>query len=210
MIDIFLKAKHWQLFLLVVGVPIIFQFVFMGYFFGIFLHTQEQPDPSSIMSMFILFPLLGIITGGVLFGWQWSIAIGLQKLVPENVSMKITRFKVFFFIPIVYMICILLFMMIFMSGIISGLPEQTDPPLEAIFGAMFLIVPLHLFSMFCIFYVMYFVAKTLKTVELQRKVSFGDFAGEFFLIWFNFIGFWILQPRINRLYNGEGINFDET
>lgn len=63
---------------------------------------------------------------------------------------------------------------------------------------MLIIVPLHLLSMFGILYSIYFSAKTFKTVELQRNVQFSDFAGEFFLIWFYFIGVWIIQPKINQ------------
>ena len=69
----------------------------------------------------------------------------------------------------------------------------------SIFTGFAVIFPLHIFSMFCIFYCLYFVAKTIKTIELQRQVTFSDFAGEFFLIWFFFIGVWILQPRINKM-----------
>jgi hypothetical protein len=58
--------------------------------------------------------------------------------------------------------------------------------------------------MFCIFYCFYFTAKVLKTVELQKPVTFNDYAGEFFLIWFFPIGIWFIQPRINRLFNGTG------
>jgi hypothetical protein len=31
-------------------------------------------------------------------------------------------------------------------------------------------------------------------------VSFYDFSGPFFLLWFFPIGIWIIQPRINRLF----------
>jgi len=53
--------------------------------------------------------------------------------------------------------------------------------------------------MYCIFYLMYKAAKTIKTAEVQKPVSFGDFAGEFFLLWFFPIGIWFLQPKINKL-----------
>jgi hypothetical protein len=46
---------------------------------------------------------------------------------------------------------------------------------------------------------MAFAAKTLKTIELERKAKFPEYAGEFMLIWFSVIGYWILQPRINKL-----------
>jgi hypothetical protein len=67
-----------------------------------------------------------------------------------------------------------------------------------LFGFIFI---LHLLSMFGIFYSLYFVAKTIKTVELQTKVSFSDFAGEFLLIWFFPIGIWVVQPKINKMIN---------
>jgi uncharacterized membrane protein len=130
------------------------------------------------------------------FGWFWSVAIGLQKKLPENVTMKVKKFKVFFFIPMVYIFCIIIFMSFTISGLMNGGGEPNVGFLGGIFA---IIVPLHLFSMFCIFYTLYFVAKTFKTVELQREVKFSDFAGEFFMIWFYPIGIWIIQPKINKM-----------
>ena len=49
------------------------------------------------------------------------------------------------------------------------------------------------------------MAKTIKTAEQKRKLDFGDFAGEFFLMWFFMIGVWILQPKINRM-SEENLN----
>jgi hypothetical protein len=58
----------------------------------------------------------------------------------------------------------------------------------------------NLFSTFCFFYCVYFNAKSLKSVELQRPVTFSDYAGEFFLICLSPIGVWIIQPRINEMF----------
>jgi hypothetical protein len=69
---------------------------------------------------------------------------------------------------------------------------------------MAVILPLHLFSMFCIFYCLYFNAKALKAVEWRRPVTFGDYAGEFFLLWFFPLGIWFIQPRINQLFRNDG------
>lgn len=68
---------------------------------------------------------------------------------------------------------------------------------------MKLIMPVHLVAMVCIIYCMYFMARALKVVELQRPVTFGDFAGEFFLLLFYPIGIWLIQPRINILFNNK-------
>ena len=81
----------------------------------------------------------------------------------------------------------------------SLMANGSEPSGILIGGLIAVIVPLHLFSIFCIFYSVYFVAKTFKTVELQREVTFSDFVGEFFMLWFYPIGIWIIQPKINKM-----------
>ena len=46
---------------------------------------------------------------------------------------------------------------------------------------------------------LYFCSKTIKTVELQKEVFFGEFIGDFFGLWFYPIGIWFIQPKINKL-----------
>jgi hypothetical protein len=209
MIDIFLKAKHWQLFLVMIGIPIAFQF----YSFSKIWEIQSSSEPklgnegfSEVLNeqfiqneqftQFAFFTYVMIFCGLVFFGWFWSIAIGLQKNISPDIKMKVKKFKILFFIPLGYF----LLLMLYMDGLFSGMPNSGFLNSGWIVA---IILPLHLFSMFCIFYSMYFVAKTIKTVELQRKVGFGDFAGDFFLLWFYFIGIWIIQPKVNRFYGKE-------
>jgi hypothetical protein len=194
----FLRAKHWQLFLLTFGLPLIFQIIMMGTVFS-GLGNGTEPDSTILLSLFSLFPVLMIILTGTFFGWFWSIAIGLQNKIPANVKMKTSKFKVFFFIPITYMLLISISMGTAMSGMFES---GEEPNIGLVAGSMAIILPLHLFSMFCIFYCLYFVSKTFKTVELQRETTFSDFAGEFFLIWFYPIGIWIVQPKINKMVDG--------
>lgn len=112
--------------------------------------------------------------------------------------MKVKKFKIFFFIPVIYLTLIITFMTVmFSSNVLNTL--NNNPPAVGFFIGFMLIFPIHIFAMFCIFYSLYFVAKTLKTAELQREVTFSDFVGEFFLAWFFPIGVWILQPRINKM-----------
>ncbi len=195
MTERFLRAKHWQLFLLIFGIPIIFQMLLMGSMFSN-LATKTSPDPEIMFNYLKYFPIIMILFLAFYFGWFWSVAIGLQKKVPENVTMKVKKFKIFFFIPMVYILCFMIFFAFTMDGLINNRSE----PNAGLIGSMFaIIIPLHLFSMFCIFYTLYFVAKTFKTVELQREVKFSDFAGEFFMIWLYPIGIWIIQPKINKM-----------
>ena len=195
MIERFLKAKHWQLFTLMLGIPILFQIIMMGTMFSN-INSETNPDPTEMFNLMKFFPIIMILSMGIFFGWFWSIAIGLQKKVPGNIKMKTKKFKIFFFILLVYIFSISLFI----GGIFSGIMQNGTEPSGGFVGGMVgVILPLHLLSMFGIFYSMYFVAKTLKTVELQKEVSFGDFAGEFFMLWFYFVGIWILQPKINKM-----------
>lgn len=177
------------------GLPIIFQ---LYTFFTLFLNIEDTThgDPEVFFDVFTVFPIIMLVFTLIFFGWFWSIAIGLQKQIPTDIKMKVTRFKIMFFIPLFY---ILLFV-VFFEGILSNWFSNFLPE-SAAFVAI--LVPLHLFSMFCVFYSMYFVAKTIKTAELQKKVGFGDFAAEFFLLWFYIIGVWFIQPKVNRLYRGE-------
>jgi hypothetical protein len=194
----FLRAKHWHLFLLTFGIPMIFQVIMMGTMFAS-IGNGTGSEPSIFLNFFDVFPVLMIIFVGTFFGWLWSIATGLQGKIPANVKMKTGKFKVFFFIPITYLLLISISMGTVMSGMFGS---GEEPNVGLIASSMAIIIPLHLFSMFCIFYCLYFVSKTLKTVELQRETTFSDFAGEFFLIWFYPIGIWLVQPKINKMVDG--------
>ena len=165
------------------GLPLIFQFVAMASIMS-----------SQILTItFVVFPIMMVFFIGLFFGWFYALGTNLHKKLPAAVTMNLTRFKIFLFIPVVYMLFISVFMFGMFSNISSG--GQPNPAIFAV------IVPLHFFSMFCIFYCLYFNAKALKTVEWQKPVTFSDFAGEFFLIWLFPIGIWIIQPRINKLFD---------
>lgn len=60
------------------------------------------------------------------------------------------------------------------------------------------------------FYVLYaflhflaFPAKMLVSIEKNKEASFGEYIGTFFLILFVPIGIWIIQPRINKIVQGD-------
>ena len=143
MTDKFLKAKHWQLFLFTFGIPIVIQFIMMGLMISN-LGKETNTDPTMIFSYLNFFPIMMLVFLGVLFGWFWSVAIGLQSKIPENVKMKVKKFKVLFFIPMVYMLLIILFMGISMNQLIT----IENEPNGALVGILLAIVlPIHFLSM---------------------------------------------------------------
>ena len=143
----FLTLKHWQLFGLIIGLPMVFQFITLG-------SVISSNDPKALS---FFFPILMILFIGLFFGWFYALGTNLHKKLPAAVTMNLTRFKIFLFIPVVYM----LFISVFMFGMFSNISLGGQPN-PAIFAV---IVPLHFFSMFCIFYCLYFNTKALKTVE---------------------------------------------
>ena len=163
------------------------------------LNESRMNQPEQFFDAISFMPLIMAVYIFGLMGWFYSIAIGLQRKIPEPYKMKINRFKIFFYIPVVY-ISVFIFAIVMMFGNYSLGLNVTPNLLGTIFA---LVVPIHIFSAFCMFYIMYFVSKTIKTVELQREVTFSDYAGEFFMLWFYFIGVWILQPKINKMADLE-------
>lgn len=207
---IFLRAKHWQLFLVIFALPMIF---YIGIFVNMFatmavnIETNAVPNPAMMFSWFKWFPVLIVVVIGTLLAWEWSIVMGLQKFIPVGVKMKTSLFKVFFFSPVVYFIILGIFMVQMFNGAFfqavngGGVPPSGPP--TGLLIAVVIILPLHFYSIFCMFYIIFFAAKTLRTAELQREVTFSDFVGEFFMLMFYFVGVWLIQPRINKLYNSD-------
>ena len=201
MINKFLNAKHWQLFTLMFGIPILLQVLTMISMFSN-IDSNGNPDQTGMLSMIKIFPIIMLLYVGLFFGWFWSIGIGLQKYIPTDIKMKIKKFKIFFFIPLTY----ILFLVVTIGTAFYGISSGSNAVGGIVGKMLFVVIPMHLFSMFCIFYLLYFVSKTIKTTELKQTVTFSDFIGEFFMIWFFPIGIWFIQPRINKIVSEKSTN----
>lgn len=208
MISKFLKAKHWQLFVLMFGIPLIVQGISMVRLFKIFLLMEQNGDVSpeimfsSVSSLFGIMMIGAVLISVVVLGWFWSIGIGLQTKIPDEIKMKTGLFKAALIFPAVYLLLFLgIFGFVFYnieSLVMIGASSQI----------IFMIFPLHFLAMIAMIYSLVFIAKTIKTAETQRRVEFGDYIGEFFMVWFLPIGIWILQPKINEIYEYEAENHE--
>lgn len=174
--NILLKLKHWQLFSLTWGA-------------GILLNIFSIADPMLVIR---LLPVIMLLFAFGTFGWIWAIATGFSEKLPPGADFNVGRFKAIFAIPVVYILLICTGLAFVFFGGNSDILGEAG-------GFVAVIILLHLISMVCIFYGIRFAAKTLRSAELGREAHFSDYVGEFFLIWFSIIGYWILQPRINKL-----------
>ena len=189
MIKLFLKAKHWQLFLLLFVIPFLLNIAFVIRM----VLSFQMGDPNQLNILFRnIWPayMLILIAMGTLYAWFWSIAIGLNDKIPPSVTLKTKWFRIAFFFTILYFISYMAFFYNVLSREFQYIQYFSY------------ILPIHFIAMFCLLYLIYFVAKTFKTIELQREVRFSDFIAEFFLFWFNFVGVWVLQPKINQITEG--------
>jgi len=175
--------------MLLFGIPVIFHISALIIIFS----TQNG------QIALIGFPLMLLFFMAVYFGWLYTLGSNLVSKLPDTVRMSLTKFRIFLLVPVLYILLLFIFMAVFFTTKTSG-SELGPPP---VFGYIALIIPVHLFSMFCIFYCMYFISKALKVVELQKAVTSSDYIGDFLLFWFFPLGVWILQPRINKLFNTE-------
>jgi hypothetical protein len=145
-------------------------------------------------------PVIMLIYAGTLLSWIWSMGKNLATKLPAGFTMNATRLRNFLIVPAVYFFLVMLIIETAAAGEIN--PTYDVLPLYIAGGVLMIL--LHFFSVFCIFYGIYFVAKSLKSVQLGREAELGEYIGEFFLLWFWFIGVWIIQPKINRLFDQPG------
>jgi hypothetical protein len=186
MIDQFLKAKHWQIFSITIGAPLLLQMAF-GVYLVLHFGAADDPSEEAIFNSFkVVFALMFVFIAFIL-GYFWSIGYGLQKLVPEDLKSNLKFFLLSLVLPYIYF---LIYQLVFLEAFMSG---NFDMRILSI------IAPFQIVAMAGVLYSIYFMAKTFKTAEVQKKVTFNDFAGEFFMLLFFPIGIWIIQPRINRM-----------
>lgn len=198
MINFFLRAKHWQLFLLMFALPMVFNMIFIG---STISKAVVNDDPKELFLIFNWFPLILIIGMFGIFGWVISVGIGLHKYVPKSAGMKLNTFKIFMGITV----CYLLFLFIWMSSLFTEMTihaaNDTQPDLSSL-KWLAIIVPLHFFSIFAMIYAVWFNAKSFKSIELGKEAYSSDYIGHCVLFWLSFIGIWIIQPKINMIVEG--------
>ncbi|SRR5713101_6930298 len=173
---LFLRAKHWQIFLLLFAVPTVAEFATIG-FVKTNIRFWSDLNGATLLSLGAM--LLSLLC---FLAWYWSMGSFLTSIVDSELKLNQGFFRFALLYPLLYV------PIFFWFALTPGL------------GSAAFIIPLHLFCMFCLFYGLYFVSKNLVMAETGKPASFYNYAGPFFLIWFFPIGIWFIQPRLNQLY----------
>lgn len=111
-----LRLKHWQLFLLTIGLPI------LADIFGI-----SGPGRSGTVDV-----IIGLVTVSGVFGWIWAIANELHIKLPDKENFKLWRFRLLFFIALTILVWV------FWTFLITRTRTDSEFPI------IFLTVPIYL------------------------------------------------------------------
>ncbi|KXX70895.1 hypothetical protein [Flammeovirga sp. SJP92] len=190
---ILLRAKHWQIFLMMYGILILLKIRFLVYLF-LEATLGLEIDAFRFYDLIKYIPFILIVCIVVFYGWLASVGFRFQKLISNGVNRNVGLFSFCLLLPFLY----------FLFSIVT------------IFNEMFLLravnfidiwktISVFLFpiSIASSLYAMYFVAKTLTTIELQREVHLIDTLLEFYRICFFPYGIWEIQPKVNALLKKE-------
>ncbi len=147
--------------------------IFLVSVLGVFL---SQLSESTLINQLLVIGGLGMY-----LLYPFSVAIYLQDYLPKKIVLNVGlfMFNVFFFIGL----------RIFSSIILEGGQWKATG---------FSAIPFF-YAFYAMLHVLAFPAKTIKTIELGKKASLGDYLGDFFLILFLPIGIWFLQPRVKKI-----------
>jgi hypothetical protein len=139
--------------------------------------------------------VLTILWAGVLAYCTYFLGHGLYEKLPVGHDLKIKRFHFHLFFALAYLGVVFI---VFKGGYEINQDNYKD------YGwTVAIILPLHLFTMYSIFYVIWFIAKAIATIEQNKVVKFDTYAGNFFLLWFFPIGIWFVHPKIRKIFSGE-------
>lgn len=193
---IFLKAKHWQLFIFIFILPaIVFGIFFITTFISIYTGTTTHVQTIEDLSWYR--PLIALISMIPLL-WFLCIGLGTRKLTPPAMRKK----SGFFVFAIIYS-CIEPLLaawleIAMMREIISPGEHAIDSPALFIPTVSLMILAL-IFCVFCTLYCMFYTARSYKSAELQQNPRFEDYIVECIYFIFPFIGVWMIQPEINKM-----------
>ena len=183
------RLKAWKIFIPLVLPMLATQFLLMS---GMPSSASLQQPPSieefeALLKQTMLMSLLMVV---LLLVWLLSISFAANRRVTKDLRPN-TRLAG---------ACA-----VYAPGYIALAPYIWPVPGDSSSGgeSMAIVIPFHLLAMLALFYVLAFAARNMTMAERQSAVSFFDYAGAFFLMWFFPIGVWFIQPRVNRLVSSE-------
>lgn len=179
--DILLRLKHWQIFLLVIGIPFVVQFIQ-----NVWIITSGQEIGASypsFLGLLLIIPLL------IFFLWIGEVGKKFSKS-EESPPMKTRKFILSLWVSCISNVFLLVYFWSY--------PQNLDVEGEEVISIT--VIALIVFiALLTLFHCLSFMAKAIVQLERGREVTSSEFFSEFVMAVILPLGIWLLQPRINQL-----------
>lgn len=188
--DIFLRCRHWQMFLLVVGIPLVLQLVQNILF--VWTGPTSAGSFSSLLGLLVIIPLF------IYFIWIYTVGKRFNESILGS-GRKVRMFEISLFVSFFGHLFLLIYFWSY-SNLINQAEGEELLPISLLALMVFI-------SFFTLFYALSFMARALVQMERGSNIHSSEYYSEFIMALIFPLGIWLLQPRINRqamLYNGNG------
>jgi hypothetical protein len=180
---IFLTLKHWQLFLLTIGVLLLVS-LYSG--FSIVVEEEYRSASDAVAKFITIVPFL------IYYLWIWSIGAWLNKHIDSKIATKTVYFSISIVVSCFLFFFLSIFNFIYWEDQPDGMHEDFWLfPLQAFI--IFLAISTWLFALT-------FLAKVVVRAEREAFITPSEYFSEFVMALMFPIGVWLLQPRINALF----------
>ena len=150
------------------------------------------PSAMTLMVGLPLEPLvvatIGLFLMLVLLLWMYSIGSWSNRRLPEALRLNPLPFAAALAIPPIYL---LMYIFLYIPLLADGGPSK--PPLW--------LLPMHMLLMVALFYVLWYTARLLKSLQENEEADFLIFSSTFFLLFIFPLGIWLIQPSVKQLYD---------
>jgi hypothetical protein len=181
--EVFLKIRHWQLFLLIVGIPLIIS-LYAGA--SLTLREEERFVGDAVARLIMTIPFL------CYFLWLWSVGKLLNQHLHHQLATPSSNFSISVAVSYFSFFFLLVFNSIYWE-------HEQEPPQNTVWVYILGSI-ISLLAITSWFYALNYLAKTLVRAEKESHIKPSEYYGEFVMALIFPVGVWILQPRINTLY----------
>lgn len=180
---IFLKLKHWHLFLLIIGIP---------FLVSVILAISAFLDEEARFMLEVAANLLMVIPFVSYFLWIWSSGSLLSQMSNNQAVGGSSKFTFIVASSFILFSMLLIYNFTYWENDVA----PASWAYLAVGFAMFI-------ALFTWLYALTYLAKIIVRTERKGTVRSSDYFSEFIMAVFFPIGIWFLQPRINRIYENH-------
>lgn len=130
-----------------------------------------------------------------MFYSMYFLCYSLYQKLPSGHDLNFNRFKFHLFFVVVYSVIVILFF--------DGGYEINQDNFKDFGWRVYLIVPLHILMFYCMFYILWFLAKAISTIQNKRVVTLGNYATDFFLLVLWPIGIFWVHPKVRQIFSED-------